>query len=99
VTDPLDRLNGVVQATGTAATSVTWYRYPSPTQRIACHDQNTYADCALQSKTLYDGLGRAIQSITAESGSQGITTATTYDALEPGLARSGKLRLAPFGLG
>ena len=78
----LDRLTEVVQPTG-AQTNIL---YEAPTWTITYQDQNTPGDRALQSQSVYDGLGRILEQRTLEGGSTGtlIAVDTAYDALGRG---------------
>ncbi len=81
-TDPLDRVAVIAQAYGTASEAHTLFDYSnSPAFVDQYQDQNTTGDSALHSRTVYDGLGRAVESDTFEGGSQYIATTQTYDAL------------------
>jgi hypothetical protein len=64
------------------AESHTTYWYANPTFVAQFQDQNTTGDGALRNDTLYDGLGRPIETrMTETAGVQYVSTFTTYDAL------------------
>jgi RHS repeat-associated protein len=80
--DPLDRLTLISQANGIAnVESHTTYWYDGPMHVAQFRDQTSMGDGKLRDDTLYDGLGRPIESRTSETASQYISTFTTYDAL------------------
>jgi RHS repeat-associated protein len=76
--DPLDRLTQAVRGSGASQTN---YSYPSPTQVTVKQDQVSAGDGAIRVDTLYDDLGRPIQTNQYESTTGYIDTTTTYDAL------------------
>jgi RHS repeat-associated protein len=76
--DPFDRLTQTVRGSGASQTN---YSYPSPTQTTVKQDQVSAGDGAIRVDTLYDGLGRSIQTNQYETTSSYIATTTTYDAL------------------
>ena len=81
--DPLDRVTLISRADGVAnVESHTTYWYANPTFVAQYQDQTLTGDGALRNDTLYDGLGRPIETRATEiTGSQYISTFTTYDAL------------------
>jgi RHS repeat-associated protein len=81
--DPLDRVTLVSRADGIAnAESHTTFWYANPTFVAQFQDQNSTGDGALRNDTLFDGLGRPIETrMTETAGVQYVSTFTTYDAL------------------
>jgi RHS repeat-associated protein len=69
--DSLERPTQVRRAVGTASASQTSFSY-NDTGRIVTvtSDQNTFNDNVLKSQTLYDGLGRTIESRQYENSTQ-----------------------------
>jgi len=73
----ISRANGIANAE-----SHTTYWYANPTFVAQFQDQNSAGDGALRNDTLYDGLGRPIETRATEvTGVQYISTFTSYDAL------------------
>lgn len=80
--DSLDRPSEVKRAVGTAAASHSVFGYDD-TNRIVTitTDLNTNNDGALNSKVVYDQMGRKIETQQYEGGSNYIASQTQYDAL------------------
>lgn len=80
--DALGRPTQVIRAVGTASVSQTTFGYDDPNRTItSTSDQSAYDDNALKSQTVYDGLGRTIESRQYEGGANYIVTKQTYDVL------------------
>jgi hypothetical protein len=80
--DSLERLTQVIRGQGDSLENQTNVTYSGDSREVNVYrDQNTNGDRALRTQMLYDGLGRLTEPRTYESGSQYITTVTTYDAL------------------
>lgn len=78
--DPLERLTNVQR--GATTQSHTAYSYASAgTQVTTKQDQTTSADGAIQTETIYDLLGRPIQTVQYEASGGTITTTQSYDGL------------------
>jgi YD repeat-containing protein len=60
--DPLDRLSQVVRASVLGLQNQTAYSYPNLTTIITKQDQAAYNDQVIQSTSVTDGLGRAVQT-------------------------------------
>ncbi|HEY0172370.1 MAG TPA: RHS repeat-associated core domain-containing protein [Pyrinomonadaceae bacterium] len=80
--DLLDRLRRGVRAYGTAEQSQTTITYNDAGRTVtATSDLRAYDDNLLKSETVYDGLGRTIQSRRYENATQYILSEQRYDAL------------------
>ena len=80
--DVLNRLTRAVHASGTPAQSQTSITYDDTNRTITTtSDQSVYNDNVLKAQTIYDGLGRTIESRQYEGGSNYIVAQTQYDAL------------------
>ncbi|HEX7317073.1 MAG TPA: RHS repeat-associated core domain-containing protein [Pyrinomonadaceae bacterium] len=81
--DTLDRLTKVVRAVGVAETqSQTVISYDDANRSTTTtSDLNAFTDGLLKSQTLYDGLGRTVESRAYESATTFIRTTQAYDAL------------------
>ena len=85
------------------------YNYPSATEVDICQDQNTANDRALHAETIYDGLGRQVESDTVETGTsnvacsgktQYIATTQSYDGAGRAIQTTNPSRQNPAdGLG
>ncbi|HEY0545110.1 MAG TPA: RHS repeat-associated core domain-containing protein, partial [Pyrinomonadaceae bacterium] len=81
-TDPLDRPFKVVNAVGTSAQSQSSFSYNDAARIVTVKtDKATYNDNALKVETLYDKLGRTIETHTYESATAFIISKQEYDAL------------------
>jgi RHS repeat-associated protein len=80
--DVLNRPTQVIRAVGTALTNQTTFNYDDQNRKVtATIDLNNYGDNLLKSETLYDKLGRPIESHSYEPDGTFITTVSEYDAL------------------
>ncbi|MET0624140.1 MAG: RHS repeat-associated core domain-containing protein [Pyrinomonadaceae bacterium] len=80
--DPLDRAKRVVRAVGTAAQSQTTFVYDLAARAVTTTgDLNNYDDNLLKSQTLYDGLGRTVETRQYESAVNYTTVGQVFDAL------------------
>jgi RHS repeat-associated protein len=80
--DPLDRAKQVVRAVGTSAQSQTTFDYDLAAHAVTTTgDLNNYNDNQLKSQTLYDGLGRTIETRQYESSINYITVKQSFDPL------------------
>jgi len=80
--DALGRLTQVVEAAGTPLQRQTTFTYNDLARRITTtSDQNIYGDNKLKSETLYDMLGRTVETHLYEGGGSFVTTRQVYDGL------------------
>ena len=80
--DVLDRPTQVRRAVATAAASQSTFSYDDPNRTISVtSDLNANNDNALLIKTIYDGLGRTIETRQYEGGTNYIAVQTQYDGL------------------
>ncbi len=80
--DPLGRIKQIVQAVGTAWQRQISFDYQDNIRTIITKsDLNTFGDQKLKSETIYDKLGRTIETHSYESNSSFVTTGQTYDGL------------------
>jgi len=80
--DPMIRPTRTVRASGNSAQSQSPVEYDDPNRIITGKsDLNAFNDNGLKSKTLYDGLGRTIETRTYESDNNYIAMQTQYDAM------------------
>ncbi len=79
--DPLDRLTKVRRGYGSGIESDTAYTYNSATQVTVQQDKTATGDGLLKTVTLYDGLGRDIETDVYETPTQYIASKKGYDAL------------------
>ncbi|SRR5713226_1725089 len=81
--DALDRPTQIIRAANNLAVkSQTSFSYDDVNRVITTtSDQNTFNDNALKGQTVYDGLGRTVESRQYESGTNYIAAQTQYDAL------------------
>jgi RHS repeat-associated protein len=81
-TDPLDRPRQGVYAVGTAAQAQTTIAYDDTNRVVTVtSDQSAYGDNLLKGQTVYDGLGRTIETRKYETATAYISSTTLYDAL------------------
>ena len=81
-TDPLDRLKSSVTALNTSAQAQSVINYDDANLKITrFNDLNTAGDSKVKSETVFDGLGRIIETRSYESTSNYIAVKTHYDAL------------------
>jgi RHS repeat-associated protein len=80
--DALDRPTRVVRAVGTTIQSQTTFAYNDAGRVVTrTSDLNSYNDNLLKSESVYDGLGRTVESRQYEPGGDYSMVRTTYDAL------------------
>ncbi len=80
--DALGRPTKVISAVGTASANQTTFVYDDPNRTItSTSDKTSYNDNALKSESVYDKMGRTIESRQYEGGSNYIVTKQEYDVL------------------
>src|SRR5713226_7948449 len=80
--DPLIRPTRTVHASGNGAQSQSPISYDDTNRVITGRsDLNSFNDAGLKAETVYDGLGRAIETRTYEGGTNYIAVQTQYDAM------------------
>lgn len=79
--EPLDRLTQGVRAFGSTAQSQSSVSYADSARTITVtSDLNAYGDNLLKGETVYDGLGRTVQTRQYETATHYILTEQRYDA-------------------
>ncbi len=94
--DPLDRPTRVIRASNQSASvkSQTTFAYDDVNRIVTTtSDQNTYGDNVLKSRTIYDGLGRTLETRQYEGVSNYIAVQKRYDALGRAHQASNPFRL------
>jgi RHS repeat-associated protein len=80
--DPLDRPTLIRRALGTSAENQTIFGYDDSTRTITTfNDRDASGDSLLVNTSLYDQMGRTIETRQYEAGGNFIATQTQYDAL------------------
>jgi len=81
--DPLNRITKTIRAANTSAQSQSTVQYfDSDHKVITTADKDLFGDNKLKSETVYDSLGRTIESRQYESTSAYISVQTIYDSLD-----------------